>query len=78
MFKVSTTYGGNHADSSLVQVGISVGSEFVGGDDYLPILLVLAFKRLAGPVRARACACAGAGSSVGSTHVGGCRKCSGI
>ena len=50
----------------------------VGGDDHLPVRVVLAFKRLAGPVQARACARAGAGGSVGSTYVSGCRKCSGI
>ena len=72
------TYGGNHANNSLVQIGISTGSEFVGGDDHLPLRVVLAFKWLAGPVRARACVRAGAGGSVGSTHVSGCRKCSGI
>ena len=72
MHEVSITYGGDDANSFPVQFGISAGSELVGGDDHLQ-LRVLALKSLAGPVRTRACVCAGAGAggSVGSTHVSG-------
>ena len=72
MLEVSITYGGDDADSFPVHFVISAGCELVGGDDHLPLRVVLALKRLAGPVRTRACARAGAGGSVGSTHVSGC------
>ena len=68
MLEISSTYGGDDADSFLVQFVLCTGSELVGGDDHLPLHVVLALKRLVGPVRTRA----GAGGSVGSTHVGGC------
>ena len=72
VLEISSLYGGGDADSFLDQFGISTCSELVGGDDHLPQHVVLAFKRLVGPVRMRACARAGAGGSVGSTHVSGC------
>ena len=72
VLEISSTYGGGDADSFLDKFGISTGSELVRGDDHLPQKVVLALKRLAGTVRTRACALAGAGGSVGSTHVSGC------
>ena len=72
VFEISSTYGGGDANSFLDQFGISTGSELVRGDDNLPQHMVLALKKQTGPVRTRACARAGAGGSVGSTHVSGC------